>query len=399
MNISISPRLLRGSVTPPPSKSDAHRLLIAMALCDQPAAMRLTASNDDIAATIRCLSALGAGIAVTDGCVKATPIAAAQKNAPCDCGESGSTLRFITPVAAALGGAVLTGQGRLADRPMEPLLSLLREHGCQISGEKLPLTVSGGLKSGTFSLRGDISSQFVTGLLYALPLLDGDSTIILTTPLQSRGYVDMTLRALRQFGIVIREESNAFFIPGNQRYAAPAEQLIPEGDWSGAAFWYGANALGSSVQIEGLRDDSTQGDKAIALLAQELPDVIDVGDIPDLLPILSIIACKKAGDTHFVNAARLRIKESDRLAASRQMILSLGGIAETDADSLTVHGTGHLTGGTVDGMNDHRIVMSAAIASCLCKEEVIILGAEAAKKSYPAFLKDFEQLGGKVHVL
>lgn len=399
MNIVLSPRKLRGSVTPPPSKSDAHRLLIAMALSDKPSRMRLTASNDDIAATIRCLAALGAKITTDDQYVCVTPIAAAQKNAPCDCGESGSTLRFITPVAAALHGALLTGRGRLAERPMEPLLSLLRAHGCEITGEKLPMTVSGGLKSGQYSLRGDISSQFVTGLLYALPLLSGDSTITLTTPLQSRGYVDMTLRALGQFGIKIAEENDTFYIPGSQRYIAPEGDLIPEGDWSGAALWYGANSLGGCVDVLSLRADSTQGDKKIAQLAQQLPDVIDVGDIPDLLPILSIMACKKAGDTHFVNAARLRIKESDRLAASWQMIKNLGGNAETTDDALVVHGTGRLQGGTVDGMNDHRIVMSAAIASCLCEKEVTILGAEAAKKSYPAFLQDFEQLGGKVHVL
>ena len=399
MNIVLSPRRLHGSVTPPPSKSDAHRLLIAMALSDRPSRMRLTASNDDIAATIRCLKALGAGIAMDAQCVCVTPIAAAQKNALCDCGASGSTLRFITPVAAALHGAVLTGRGRLAVRPMEPLLSLLRALGCEITGEKLPVTVSGGLKSGQYSLRGDVSSQFVTGLLYALPLLSGDSTITLTTSLQSRGYVDMTLQTLRRFGITVAEENDTFRIPGGQRCIAPEGDLIPEGDWSGAAFWYGANYLGGSVDILGLCADSPQRDKKIAQFAQQLPDEIDVGDMPDLLPILSIMACKKAGDTHFVNAARLRIKESDRLASSRQMIINLGGSAETTADVLVVHGTGCLRGGTVDGMNDHRIVMSAAIASCLCEKEVTILGAEAAKKSYPAFLQDFEQLGGKAHVL
>lgn len=399
MNISISPALLHGSVTPPPSKSDAHRLLIAAALADRKTTMRLHAGNDDIDATIRCLHALGAVIEKKDGCVQITPIAAQKEKPLCDCGESGSTLRFITPVAAALQGAVLTGCGRLAERPMEPLLSLLRDHGCLVSAEGLPLTVSGGLKSGAYALRGDISSQFVTGLLYALPLLPGDSEIILTTPLQSRGYVDMTLRALRQFGIVIEEKENAFRIPGCQRYIAPEGELSPEGDWSGAAFWYGANYAGSDIAIHGLLENSTQGDKSIAYLAQELPDEIDVGNIPDLLPILSIMACKKMGTTRFVNAARLRIKESDRLYACESMIKNLGGKAETSPDTMTVFGTGRLVGGTVDSMNDHRIVMSAAIASCLCEKEVIILGAEAAKKSYPAFLRDFEQLGGNVHVL
>lgn len=399
MNIVITPNRLQGSVTPPPSKSDAHRLLIASALADKPCCMRLTATNEDIQATIRCLQALGAHIEIEKDRVQIAPIATAQEDALCDCGESGSTLRFITPVAAALGGATLTGKGRLGERPMEPLLSLLRAHGCTATGEGLPLKVSGGLQSGVYALRGDVSSQFVTGLLYALPLLTGDSEIVLTTPLQSRGYVDMTLRAIRRFGIVIQEQENAFVIPGRQHYVAPTGELMPESDWSGAAFWYGANFAGGNVRVEGLRLDSTQGDKAIAQWTQTLPDVIDMGDIPDLLPILSIMACKKTGDTQFVNAYRLRIKESDRLEACEKMILSLGGSAETTPDTMTVHGTGGLTGGTVDGMNDHRIVMSAAIASCLCEKEVTILGAEAAKKSYPAFLHDFEQLGGKYHVL
>lgn len=399
MNISLSPALLHGSVTPPPSKSDAHRLLIAAALADRKTIMHLPVSNDDIDATIRCLAALGAGIEKKDDCVQITPITVPRVQPLCDCGESGSTLRFITPVAAALRGAVLTGRGRLSERPMEPLLSLLLSHGCDVSGEGLPLTVSGGLSSGVYALRGDISSQFVTGLLYALPLLPADSEIILTTPLQSRGYVDMTLRALGRFGIDIEETEHGFRIPGGQRYIAPEGALSPEGDWSGAAFWYGANYLGGDITLHGLSESSTQGDRAIAQLSQTLPDEIDVGDIPDLLPILSIMACKKTGVTRFVNAARLRIKESDRLYACETMIKALGGRAETTADTLTCRGTGRLCGGTVDGMNDHRIVMSAAIASCICEKEVIILGAEAAKKSYPAFLRDFEQLGGNVHVL
>ena len=399
MNVVITPGRLQGTVMAPPSKSEAHRLLIAMALADKPSRLRLTACNADVAATMRCLEALGAQIKEKDGCVWVQPIKAARQNVLCDCGESGSTLRFITPVAAALGGAALRGCGRLAERPMEPLLSLLRGHGCAVSEEGLPLKVSGGLKSGTYALRGDISSQFVTGLLYALPLLEGDSEIVLTTPLQSRGYVEMTLQVLRRFGIAIQERENAFVIPGRQRYTVPGEELTAEGDWSGAAFWYGANFAGGDVRIEGLRADSAQGDKVIAQLTQMLPDVMDVGDIPDLLPVLSVMACKKQGDTRFVNAYRLRSKESDRLEAGRQMIQALGGSAETTQDTMTVHGTGCLAGGVVDGMNDHRIVMSAAIAACLCEKEVTILGAEAANKSYPAFWKDFEQLGGKAHVL
>jgi len=399
MNVRLTPARLQGSVAPPLSKSDAHRLLIAAALSDREALIHLQSGNDDIASTLRCLCALGAQVIQVEDGLRMRPICSPQEMPLLNCGESGSTLRFIAPIAAALRGAVMTGSGRLGERPMEPLLSLLRAHGCEVSGEGLPLRIVGGLQNGVYALRGDISSQFVSGLLYALPLLAGDSEIHLTTPLQSKGYVDMTLRALRRFGVAITEKENGFYVPGGQRYKAPEEELRPEGDWSGAAFWYGANYLGCNVNIAGLDADSTQGDKEIARLVQRLPDVIDVADIPDLLPILSVMACKKTGETRFVNAARLRIKESDRLDGCEKMIVNLGGSAYAKADSLTVHGSGALLGGTVDGRNDHRMVMAAAIASCICAEPVVIWGAQAVNKSYPDFFRDFEQLGGKIHVL
>ncbi|MBR5232205.1 MAG: 3-phosphoshikimate 1-carboxyvinyltransferase [Clostridia bacterium] len=398
MNVTITPSRLAGSVVPPSSKSEAHRLLIAAALSQWESQMRLRGRNDDLDATIRCLQALGAKIVCEGDRIRISPMVP-QYGKRCDCGESGSTLRFLVPVAAALRGAVFTGSGRLLERPIKPLLSLLPQHGCQTLEQGTALEVTGGLSSGVYSLPGNVSSQFVTGLMFALPLLSGDSEIRLTTPLQSRGYVDMTLRVLREFSIVVEERENAFLIPGKQRYIAPEGELVPEGDWSGAAFWYAANALGGDIKIGGLTENTAQRDSVIADFAKQLPDYVDMRHIPDLLPVLSVMACKKTGDTCFIHAERLRMKESDRLEACRNMIESLGGSAETTEDSLTVHGKGILAGGEADGRGDHRIVMAAAVASCLCKEKVTILGAQAASKSYPAFWNDFEQLGGKIHVL
>ena len=380
MNVRITPALLHGAVTAPPSKSDAHRLLIAAALAGDMDRVRGAGVSADITATRACLTALLQGDRVLDCC------------------DSGSTLRFLTPVAAALGGGTLTGSAQLAARPIRPLLKVLRAQGCEVKGDALPFSVGGGMHSGEYALPGDISSQFVSGLLFALPLLPGDSRIVLTTPLQSRGYVDMTVNTLGRFGIAVHETEDGYDVPGGQRYGLPAGNIWPEGDWSGAAFWYVANALGSKIEIDGVRDDSAQGDRAIAALCRELPDEVDMRDIPDLLPVLSVLACAKKGETRFTHAERLRIKESDRLSASERLIRDLGGDAVCGENELTVRGK-RLRGGTVDGMHDHRMVMAAAIAATVAQQPVTILGAEAADKSYPAFFEDYRRLGGKWDVV
>ena len=403
MNITVYPYPIGGRVTAPPSKSHVHRLLIAAALCrEQETAIHCVGENEDIAATVRCLSALNTDIrkeAQGFRVYRDSSLHRFAANGSLDCGESGSTLRFLLPLCAAKphdmeAPIVLTGAGRLPSRPNGPLLDALRSHGAQIHGDFLPLTVDGGLFAGDYELPGNVSSQYFSGLLFALPLLEGDSALRHTSPLESRPYVDLTLSVLRQFGVTIMEMENGWRIPGGQRYASPGAAEA-EGDWSAAAFWLGANALGNAVTVEGLNDRSCQGDQAIEALLSRIGGEIDVTDTPDLMPILSAVAAAIPGKiTRITGAARLRLKESDRLAAMAKTIQALGGQADELPGGLVIRGT-KLKGGTVDGMNDHRVVMSAAIAATACQGPVTIRGAEAVNKSYPGFWKDFQALGGQ----
>ncbi len=421
MDVHIEPRQLAGAVTPPPSKSEAHRLLIAAALGTGQSRVRNVAFSKDIEATIRCITALGGRVAqdgedelVVDGIGRngesgegegAEAGEGARDDASplptFDCGESGSTLRFFIPIALAVAhGGVFSGRGRLMSRPLSPYFDLFEEHGISYTQDGDTLTVSGTLTPGTYRLPGNVSSQFFTGLLFALPLLDGPSTLISTTPVESADYIAMTLDALAQAGVNIAHVGEQFFItPGTY---APIDSSV-EADWSQAGFWYAARHLGCDVDICGLNPASAQGDKRIAAFATELAQegdvTIDISQSPDLLPPLAVMAAVRRGTTTFANAARLRIKESDRLASTCAMLCALGGQAQEAPDTLTVTGATHLNGGTVDGANDHRIVMAAAIAACACEKPVIITGAEAITKSYPDFFTEYERLGGSVHVL
>lgn len=402
MNITVKPYPMAGSVTAPPSKSHVHRLLIAAALCEEETAIHCPGENEDIAATVRCLSALNTDIFQEGDCFRVCrafpPRFFPPRNA-LNCGESGSTLRFLLPLCAAHPAKydiVLTGAGRLPSRPNGPLLHALRAHGAEIDGDFLPLTVHGGLQSGDFALPGNISSQYFSGLLFALPLISGDSTLTYTSPLESMPYVELTLSVLRQFGVQIEPMENGWRIPGDQRYTSPGA-VEAEGDWSAAAFWLGANVLGNAVAVAGLNRSSCQGDKAVEDLLARIGGEIDVTDTPDLMPILSAVAAALPGKiTRVTGAARLRLKESDRISAMAQTIRALGGNAEELPDGLVIRGT-KLKGGTVDGQNDHRVVMSAAVAATACAGPVTILGAEAVQKSYPRFWRDFEALGGLIH--
>lgn len=406
MKITVHPHPIGGRVTAPPSKSHVHRLLIAAALCDgQETAIHCPGENEDIAATARCLSALNTEICREGDWFRVTrdqPIHRFPARRPLDCGESGSTLRFLLPLCAMKpytpnAPIALTGAGRLPARPNGPLLEALRAHGARIHGDFLPLTVEGGLLFGDFALPGDVSSQYFSGLLFALPLLKGDSTLRYASPLQSMPYVDLTLSVLRQFGIVVHSMADGWRIPGDQRYRSPGTAEA-EGDWSAAAFWLGANALKNAVTVDGLDPASCQGDKAAEGMLEKIGGDIDVTDTPDLMPILAAAAAAIPGQTtRITGAARLRLKESDRLAAMEETILALGGEARETPDGLVIRGRS-LRGGTVDGKNDHRIVMSAAIAATACQNEVTILGAEAVNKSYPRFWEDFQALGGSVDV-
>ena len=414
MDIEITPRKLSGAVTPPPSKSQAHRLLIAAALSGGSSTIHGLADSQDIQATRRCLAALGAGIDdLGPGTVRVRGLgnSVVQAGPPpiLDCGESGSTLRFLIPVALLVSGeAAFTGHGRLMERPLKPYEDLFREKGAAWKWEGDVLTVNGGrgydalaLDPGEYRLPGNVSSQFFTGLLFVLPLLEGDSTLVSTTPLESRDYLEMTRQALAAAGVASRwADENSLFIPGNQHYQ-PFEAAV-EADWSQAGFWYAADFLDSRVDIRGLHPDSAQGDKVVTelywRLARPGDTEIDVSGCPDLLPPLAVMASVRSGVTRFINAARLRMKESDRLSATAALLNSLGGRANEGPDFLTVQG-GTLTGGTVDCANDHRIAMAAAIAATACTGPVTLRGAECVQKSYPDFWEVYQSLGGEIRVL
>ena len=417
MNIVIEPSPLKGEIAAIPSKSVAHRMLICAALADGPTTLRIPKTSDDIDATADCLRALGAAITVNNEDYIVEPIAQIENIPLLDCGESGSTLRFLLPVAAAAADRCrFDGHGRLPERPLSDLTDAMKEHGVSFDGEKLPFTIGGRLRGGIFRLPGNVSSQYITGLLLALPLCEEDSVIELTTALESASYIDITLSVLKTFGITVHCERNRYIIPGKQVFRSPGT-LPVEGDWSNAAFFLTAAALNNDIAMTGLNPNSAQGDRKIIALLEQLGAVtqkdngrltlrsdelkgctIDIQDTPDLLPVLSVAAAFAQGKTTFINAARLRLKESDRLASSAAMIENLGGRAEVGEDELTVYGTG-LIGGTVESCNDHRIAMSAAVAATRCSKPVTILHAEAVKKSYPGFYNDYNKTGGKAHVL
>lgn len=418
MTAEISKSVLSGKINAISSKSDAHRLLICAALSDAPACIELNAFSDDIYATQDCLCALGAKIEKTHFGFHVTPIKEVPRFAELNAKESGSTLRFLLPVCAALGvNAKITGEGRLPKRPIGELTNVLMKHNVSVTGSSLPLQISGKLIPGEYEMPGNISSQYLTGLMFALPLV-GNSVLKLTTKLESAGYVDMTLSALKKFGVNIEIKDGTFLIP-SAKYTS-CENVTVEGDWSNSAFFLVAGALKGSVSVSGLNMDSAQGDKAVVDILKRMGahvevdgDIvtvksaplkgceIDVSGIPDLLPVLSVAASCAEGETRFINASRLRIKESDRLSSTACMINSLGGLAEEHPDALTVKGLKGfaLKGGRVDSFNDHRIAMSAAIASVICSDKVTINGAEAVNKSYPAFFKDFNSLGGRANVI
>lgn len=404
MNITIQPTFLKGGITPPPSKSQAHRAVIAAALSHGTSTLDNLTLSQDISATLNCMAALGAQVeqtALTSVTIRGLSLPREDAGlTPFDCGESGSTLRFLIPIALAVaGGGSFTGHGRLMERPQQPYFDLFREKGIFYEQANGVLTVKGRLTPGQYALAGNVSSQFITGLLYALPLLDGDSELVLTTPLESEGYVDMTLETLSQFGVQVHRQADRFVIPGKQRFQS--RDLRVESDWSQAAFWYAARALGSCVRIQGLNETSAQGDRVIAEQSEWLTapgDVeLDVSQCPDLVPALAAMAAVRRGTTRIVNAGRLRIKESDRLSAVTQVLTQMGAQVTEHPDALTITGKDSLEGGVrVDSHNDHRIAMMAAIAATRCAKPVTVLNAGCVAKSYPNFWDDYESLGGHI---
>ena len=392
MDICITPKKLYGNINAIPSKSQAHRMLICAAFSDQPTTLICPETNRDIEATANCLTALGAGITWLSNGYRVKPIEEVPFRASLPCQDSGSTLRFLLPIAGALGvDTVFQMTGRLPQRPLTPLWEEMERMGCTLTRPTADtIRCTGRLRSGVYAINGTVSSQFITGLLFALSFLPGQSRLQVLGKLESAPYVSMTLAAMERFGI----SCNDYCFPGNGRFHSPGTVTV-EGDWSNAAFFLAAQALGSPIQVGNLNPDSPQGDRVCARLLPELKDklTISAADIPDLVPILAVTAAANQGAV-FTDIGRLRLKESDRVASVMDMLRALGGQAEADDTTLTVYGTG-LHGGTVDSRNDHRIAMSAAIAATVCDSPVTILGAQCVEKSYPKFFTDYTSLGGQ----
>lgn len=390
MDITIYPAKLTGSLQIIPSKSQAHRLLICAAFADKSTEIICPETNEDISATADCLNALGAGIIRTETGYKIQPVRQIPEEAILNCRESGSTLRFLLPIAGALGvEATFLMAGRLPDRPLSPLKEEMERMGCSITKPtQNSLLCTGKLMPGSYSIAGNVSSQFITGLMFALVLLDAPCTLNVTGKIESRPYIEMTQKALTLFGGNIGENTISSSLP----LKSPGK-LTVEGDWSNGAFFLAANALGNQIDIMGLRDDSPQGDRACKdILSANKPINISASDIPDLVPILSIAAAATNGGK-FSDIERLRLKESDRVGSTIAMLRALGVQAEADEHTLTVF-PGKFHGCVINTENDHRIAMSAAIAATIADGPVTILGAECVSKSYPSFWEIYSSLGG-----
>lgn len=418
-DVKFSPFVPKGTVNVPPSKSDVHRAIICAAMANGVSRISPVALSNDIKATIGCIKALGAD-AVLENNVLTVDGTNMYKNktALLDCGESGSTLRFFIPIAAVGNiNATFVGKGKLPQRPIGIFTEALPKAGtvCKTEGG-LPLEIKGQLKSGIFEIPGNVSSQFITGLLLALPILEGDSEIVLTSPLESVGYIAMTIRTMKQFGVNIQATEKGWHIKGGQSYKTC--DYTTDGDWSQAAFFMVLGAVSGKVTVKGVAKDSTQGDKKCAeILARfgakvtqldnevtvekgELKAItIDASQIPDLVPVLSVCAAFAEGTTKIINAERLRIKECDRLKATAELLNNLGGKVKELSDGLEITGVSSLKGGNVNGYNDHRIVMSAAVCAARSDEDITATFAMSINKSYPDFYIDYNSIGGKANVL
>ncbi len=416
--IIIKPKLLKGNIVVPSSKSLGHRGIIAAALSRGISRVDNIQLSKDVEATMEIMKELGAVVNIEDQnlYIDGRKMFSYEKKLDLRCRESGSTLRFLIPLALTKDGDyIFHGEGKLISRPLEPYYEIFEEKGIKYSREEdgLPLKVSGKLTSGTYRVRGDISSQFITGLLFSLPIIEGNSRIQITTKLESKGYIDLTLDILKDFGIEIENNNyKEFNIRGAQKYNC--RNYYVEGDYSQGAVFLIAGALGSSIVCSGLNKDSLQGDKVILDILEAMgcnveeseegikvkPSKtkgieIDASNCPDLVPILTVLASLSEGETKIVNAKRLRIKECDRLHAITKELNKLGANIIELEDSLIISGVNELKGGEVDSHNDHRIVMALAIAATRAKGDVIINNPSAVEKSYPNFFKDYFKLGGE----
>ena len=417
MDVIITPNKLSGSVVIPPSKSLSHRAIIAASLANGKSKISNVMYSNDIKATINAMRACGAKIEEYKDYLIIEGSDVIRKESVIDANESGSTIRFMIPIALVSNEEItFVGQNHLVKRPLDTFLEIFDKQGIKYErGEDyLPLKVNGGLKSGEFTVRGDISSQFITGLLYALPLLDGDSVIHISTEMESKGYIDLTIDILKMFGIEIENRNyQEYYIKGNQKYKS-CDYTI-EGDYSQSAFFLVANALGADIKLLAMEEKSHQGDKKIIsdmndfgfstkFINNELvidkknlhSAIIDFSQSPDLGPALTVLASLVPGKSEFINAGRLRIKECDRITCMKEEINKLGGNVEELPDGMIINGVNKLQGGVVDSHNDHRVAMSLAMATLKMDGELKILNASSVSKSFPNFWEVFENLGGKV---
>lgn len=422
MNIlELTPSKLSGKLNSPPSKSISHRAIICAALSEGESKLQNALVSDDIEKTIEGMKVLGAEIieiAEENSISKNYTINGGLNDRNCiiDCKESGSTIRFLIPISLSKHRKVkFLGSGRLSERPLDIYYQIFENQGIEYINEngKLPLEINGELKSGKYYLRGDISSQFISGLLFTLPLLEGNSSIEITTRLESEDYIYMTIDMLKKFNVEIKYHAGIFHIEGNQKYKA--SDICIEGDFSQGAFWMVAGTLGAQIELENMPINSNQGDRVIIELinsmggniisdgnklcisqARTYGRKIDVSQCPDLVPILAVLAAVSKGNTEIINAGRLKLKESDRLEAITTELNKIGANIKAYDDRLYIEGVDRLNGGTVEGWNDHRIVMALAIASIVCENKLYIEGSEVVAKSYPTFWEDFKKLGGVV---
>ena len=409
MKIRLTPCHPQGTVRAPASKSYAHRLLICAALADAPSVLTIPDTSDDIEATARCLTAMGVLIKRSDEKWTITPPRHWNDGVTLDCGESGSTLRFLLPVVSALGlTATFTGSGKLPERPNKPLLDVMRQYGVTIN-DGFPIRVSGKLQAGQYTIRGDVSSQYITGLLLALSALDAPSEIHVIPPVESAPYIDITCDVLQQFDAVIKQNDWTYTV---SPAALRGGRYNAEGDWSNAAA-----LLACGMTVCGLNEVSVQGDRAFLEIAAAMGAgviherdsfrlvldglhgaEINAASVPDLVPVLAALAATASGTTRIFNAQRLRLKESNRLQSTAAMLNAIGGdVSETD-DGLLIRGKPFLTGGEVDSANDHRIVMAAAVAAQKSKIPVVIQNAQAIDKSFPTFFDLYRTQGGAADV-
>ncbi|NOW89151.1 3-phosphoshikimate 1-carboxyvinyltransferase [Clostridium beijerinckii] len=424
-NLKIYPGKLSGEVKIPPSKSMAHRAVICAALGDGVSKVTNIDYSDDIIATIEAMSSLGAKITKKEDYLEVyginspenIKVNSVKEQRTIDCNESGSTLRFLVPIAALFDGVNrFVGRGNLGKRPLDTYYKIFDEQGIKYSYKDgiLDLKTEGKLKAGEFKMEGNISSQFITGLLFTLPLLDGESKIVITTEMESKGYIDLTLRAIKDFGVeIINNNYEEFIIKGNQIYKSIDYRV--EGDYSQAAFFFCADALSSNIVLNDLKLDSLQGDKEVIDILQRMglklnnkdngligsaslglkSTIIDGSQCPDIIPVVSLVAALSEGTTEIINAGRLRIKECDRLAAVTSELNKLGAKIIEKEEGLIIEGVKELKGNVeVWSHKDHRIAMTMAIASTMCKEPIILKDYECVSKSYPQFWDDFKNLGG-----